>query len=331
MSNRVFSSTVLALTVGFALGLADLTVLARQEPSTQNTKQTSPSKRGTTTTKKINDTTATSTATGDQTPAATSQEMTPAPPQSETRKSRKRTAPPETATVATIQTQQTDLSGTYAGTFDCNEIGLTGDTTLTIAGNQFTTADGKSGRIVASTTQGYTAVALQIGEPTAAAPPKIVSLRGRKTGDKLTLTTVDAAHPCSFTPARAVASRRTRRSQPVAPTATEVASPAEAGPSPADVTGPANPSKRRTRRGTTKSAPVNPAIATPSPTAVPSPSPAESPITPVPTQTPMPSPAPSPTPTASPTTSPTPEASPSPTPEATPSPSPSPSPAPKRP
>ena len=40
--------------------------------------------------------------------------------------------------------------------------GLTGDTTLTINGNEFTTADGKTGRIVASTTGGYTAVALQM-------------------------------------------------------------------------------------------------------------------------------------------------------------------------
>src|ERR1043165_219154 len=64
---------------------------------------------------------------------------------------------------AMAQTMQTDISGTYAGTFNCDELGLTGDTTLTINGNEFTTADGKTGRIVASTTGGYTAVALQVG------------------------------------------------------------------------------------------------------------------------------------------------------------------------
>ena len=136
-------------------------------------------------------------------------------------------------------TEQTDLSGTYAGTFKCDEVGLNGDTALTINGNQFTTAEGKSGRIVAATTKGYTAVALQMGDGTAATST-VVSLRGRKSGDKLTLTSVDAAaHPCSFTPARTIASRKSRRSAPATPAAvgTDVANPAEVGPSPADVTG----------------------------------------------------------------------------------------------
>ena len=70
-----------------------------------------------------------------------------------------RTDPP----TVSAQTTQTDLSGTYTGTFNCEALGLTGPTTLTITGNEFTTADGKSGRIVASTTGGYTAVAMQMG------------------------------------------------------------------------------------------------------------------------------------------------------------------------
>src|SRR5688572_33092684 len=105
-----------------------------------------------------------------------------------------------------------DLSGTYTGTFDCDVVGLTGDTTLTITGNQFTTADGKTGRIVASTTGGYTAVALQTGDVATGATatkgatattPTIVSLRARKSGDRLTLTSVPGATmQCSFMPAR---------------------------------------------------------------------------------------------------------------------------------
>src|ERR1041384_681909 len=69
--------------------------------------------------------------------------------------------------MASAATEQTDLSGTYTGAFDCSDAGLTGDTTLTITGNQFTLSDGRTGRIVGSTTHGYTAVALQMGESVA--------------------------------------------------------------------------------------------------------------------------------------------------------------------
>src|ERR1041385_90383 len=76
---------------------------------------------------------------------------------------------PDTTMTATMsQTTDagvaTDLSGTYTGTMDCADAGITGDTTLTITGNTFTTSDGKSGRIVTDTTRGYTAVAMQFGE-----------------------------------------------------------------------------------------------------------------------------------------------------------------------
>ncbi len=120
------------------------------------------------------------------------------------------------ATAANVQTEQTDLSGTYTGTFSCEPAGVTGETTLTITGNQFTLSDGKSGRIVASTTRGYTAVAMQFGDTTATTPgaatttPIIISLRARKSGDRLTLTTVPGAkHVCSFRSTRPV-SRGTR-------------------------------------------------------------------------------------------------------------------------
>ena len=82
------------------------------------------------------------------------------------------------------QSTQMDLSGTYAGTFNCESVGLMGDTTLTITGNQFTTADGKTGRIVASRSGGYTAVALQMGEPTATTPTQVISMRARKYGSR---------------------------------------------------------------------------------------------------------------------------------------------------
>src|SRR5689334_23464882 len=85
----------------------------------------------------------------------------------------------------TANTTQVDLSGTYAGTFNCEAAGMVGDTTLTINGNEFTTADGKSGRITASKTAGYTAVALQVNGADATTAPTIISLRARKSGSKL--------------------------------------------------------------------------------------------------------------------------------------------------
>ena len=225
-------------------------------------------------------------------------------------------------TVAASPTVQTDLSGTYAGTFNCDALGLTGDTTLTITGNQFTTADGKTGRIVASTTRGYTAVALQTGDTgmtTAATTgtaatmvgttgtPTTVSLRARKSGDRLTLTSVPGATmQCSFGPTRNVAkSRRSRQRTPSA-TGTEVSNPATA---PSSTITPAQP------------------MPEPSQTPSPSPSPVPSP-SPMPTPEPNPSPEPSPVPTPAPTPSgsPTPEPAPTATPSPTPTPSPSPRP-----
>ena len=167
------------------------------------------------------------------------------------------------AAIATEASEQTDLSGTYTGTFECTDAGVTGPTTLTITGNQFTTADGKSGRIVATTTHGYTGVAMQFGEVVmpapgqpANAPPTIVSMRARKSGDRLVLTTVEgASHVCSFTPAGATARTRRHRAAKVVP-----AMPAEPAAPTADVAAPpvtpdvratpAKPSRRRGRRGT---------------------------------------------------------------------------------
>jgi hypothetical protein len=208
------------------------------------------------------------------------------------------------------QSTQTDLSGTYAGTFNCEAAGLVGDTTLTITGNQFTTADGKSGRIVASTTSGYTAVALQIGEstpatttgmtPTATAttampPPQIISLRARKSGERLTLMSVPGSmQKCTFTPTRTTARGRRNQRTPAA-TGTEVANPANV---PVPTTSPTeNPIPEQTP------APSPSPTASPSPEPSPEPNPSPSPR---PTQMPTPFPNPSPSPTASPTPSPTP-------------------------
>ena len=201
--------------------------------------------------------------------------------------------PQQPAAMPQAATAQADFSGTYTGTFNCEAAGLVGDTTLTINGNEFTTADGRTGRIVVSKTQGYTAVALQVNGTDATAPPTIISMRGRKSGNKLTLTSIaGAAQKCTFVPARSVARGRRNQTTPAA-TGTEVANPA------------------------------------PVPAAVP----AESPMpeqTPTPSPSPSPTPSASPTPSGSPTPEPSPTASPSPSPgEPTPSPSPSPSPSPR--
>ncbi|HEY3579607.1 MAG TPA: hypothetical protein VGK82_03655 [Pyrinomonadaceae bacterium] len=337
MSKRVSGSVLLLTTLAFSLIVGDVLARGAQDPQTQPaTPQTQPTP--TTKTKapkrkrgqmKMN-TPANETTTGDQTTPADTTMSAKMPMQN----------------MSSMASTQTDLSGTYAGTFNCDALGLTGDTTLTINGNQFTTADGKTGRIVASTTHGYTAVALQTGEvPTgattttagaaAATPPQIVSLRAHKSGNRLTLTSVPGATmPCSFSSSRNMA-RRSRQTPAAA--GTTVASPAEAGATPTDVTTPAKPARNRrgnTRRTTTPTTkptetpaqPTQPTPETPTPSQTPSPQPTQTP-SPEPTQTPSPEPAPSPNP--SPSGSPTPVPNPSPSPTTTPSPTPSPSPRPR--
>jgi hypothetical protein len=170
------------------------------------------------------------------------------------------TVPAASETMATAATEPTDLSGTYAGSFDCSDVGLNGETTLTITGNQFTLADGRSGRIVGSTTRGYTAVALQMGESVAASGaqpgtvPTIVSMRAKKSGDRLTLMSVaGSGRTCSFTPAVATRSRRARVATPAQAT-TPAEMPAPSAPAepamPAASAAPTPPAPaRRGRRG----------------------------------------------------------------------------------
>src|SRR5690349_5172841 len=253
MSKRVSGSVLLLTTLALSLIVGDALARGAQDPQTQPATpqtQTKPTTKTRTPKRKRGqmkmNTPANETTTGDQTTPADTTMPANMPMQN----------------ASSMASTQTDLSGTYAGTFNCDALGLTGDTTLTINGNQFTTADGKTGRIVASTTHGYTAVALQTGDvPTgattstagaaAATPPQIVSLRAHKSGNRLTLTSVPGATmPCSFSSSRNVA-RRTRQTPSAA--GTTVASPAEAGATPTDVTTPAKPA--RNRRGNRRTTP----------------------------------------------------------------------------
>lgn len=211
-----------------------------------------------------------------------------------------RTDPP---TVTATQTVPTDFSGTYAGTFKCEAAGLTGDTTLTINGNEFTTADGKTGRIVTSTTRGYTAVALQVAGTDPAAAPTVISLRGRKSGSRLTLTSVPgAAQSCSFVTSRSMARNRKTPKTPAA-TGAEVSNPAAV---PAAVPS-AVPTESPMPSQTPAPSPTPSASPTPTPSPEPVPNPTPSPGEPVPSPTPSPGePVPSPTPSPTPTPSPSP-------------------------
>ena len=184
----------------------------------------------------------------------------------------------------TTQTSQLDLSGTYMGTFvNCDAGGLSGETTLTINGNQFTTADGKSGRIIASRTKGYTAVALQM----AGAGSPVMSFRGKKSGNKLTLSPVTGAtSQCMFTTSKNAPSKGNQTTTPTA-TGTEVANPSTTTPS-------TMPSQRPSPSPTVSPSPE----ASPEPNPEPNPSPSGSPRprpNPSPSE-PMPSPSPSPSP-----------------------------------
>jgi hypothetical protein len=179
------------------------------------------------------------------------------------------TTPTEKQTMP--KTTQLDLSGTYTGTF-ANCEGLDGDTTLTINGDQFTTSNGKSGRIIASKTKGYTAVALQMS----GANSKVMSFRGKKSGTKLTLSPVaGATSQCMFTTSKMAKT-------PTA-TGTEVANPTTTTPSTTPSQSP-SPSPSPTPDASPEP--------NPSPSGSPSPTPNPSPTEPAPSPTPTPSPSP---------------------------------------
>ena len=85
------------------------------------------------------------------------------------------------------QQEQTDLSGTYTGKLKHGNDPVA-DATLTITGNQFTGTMGTqtvSGRVIAVTTCGYTAVTMMHE-----GQPRAMSLRAKRMGNGLTLTSV---------------------------------------------------------------------------------------------------------------------------------------------
>ena len=190
-------------------------------------------------------------------------QQTPQTPTTTTQAERQTTMP---------RTTQLDLSGTYAGTFaNCDTLGLSGDTTLTINANEFTTADGKSGRIIASKSRGYTAVAMQMS----GANSPVVSFRGKKSGNKLTLTPIaGATTQCTFTTSKSMA-----KGNPSA-TGTDVSNPTT------------TPSAMPSQSPRPSPSPSG----SPEPSPMPSPSPGEPTPSPSPGGSPNPTPSPSPSP-----------------------------------
>jgi len=119
------------------------------------------------------------------------------------------------------QQEQTDLSGTYTGKVKHGSEAPM-DATLTITGNNFTMTSGSdthSGRITAVTTCGYTAVTVMMGDltppPPGPNPPPAhpaMSLRAKKVGDSLTLTSVPGEpQMVSFTTGGAPMTMRTHK------------------------------------------------------------------------------------------------------------------------
>src|SRR5204863_9722253 len=118
--------------------------------------------------------------------------------------------PKKTGRCDPTQQEQTDLSGTYTGKAKHGTEAAV-DATLTITGNNFTMTAGPethTGRMTAVTTCGYTAVTVMMGDLTPPAPGPnppaalpAMSMRAKKVGDKLWLTTVPGEKmQASFTP-----------------------------------------------------------------------------------------------------------------------------------
>lgn len=156
----------------------------------------------------------------------------PAEPAADTGMAAEPTSTPEpmrrTGRCDPAQGEQTDLSGTYTGKVRHGSDAAM-DATLTVTGNNFTMTTGsetRSGRITAVTTCGYTAVTVMHGDmspvtPGPNPPPmnKAMSLRAKKVGNSLTLTSVpgEPEHVMFTTGGGAMRPRRHRTHKPVAP------------------------------------------------------------------------------------------------------------------
>ena len=135
--------------------------------------------------------------------------------------------------------EQTDLSGTYTGKAKHGADKAAEDATLTITGNTFTMTSGSethTGRLTAVTTCGYTAVTMMIGDltppppgPNPPPPLPAMSLRAKKIGDKLWLTSVPGEKMmASFTPSGGAMKAKPRKRR--ATTKKTVAAPAKTTP-----------------------------------------------------------------------------------------------------
>jgi hypothetical protein len=87
-----------------------------------------------------------------------------------------------------VDSSPTNLSGTYRAKINYPEGGLSGDAMISIENNQFTLTSGSSketGRIVATTTCGHTAVSLTLGDlttpPLGQAPPPLPTISMKAT------------------------------------------------------------------------------------------------------------------------------------------------------
>jgi len=119
------------------------------------------------------------------------------------------------------QQEQTDLSGTYTGKIKHGSEAPM-DATLTISGNNISMTSGSdthTGRITAVTTCGYTAATVMMGDltppppgPNPPPPHKAMSLRVKRMGDNLTLTSVPGEpEMVSFTTAGAMTGMKATR------------------------------------------------------------------------------------------------------------------------
>jgi len=140
-----------------------------------------------------------------------------------------------------MQGEQTDLSGTYTGKAKHGPDKAPEDATLTITGNNFTMTSGSethTGRITAVTTCGYTGVTMMMGDLTppasSATPPAplpAVSLRAKRVGDKLWLTSVPGeAMQVSFTPTGGGSGKAKAKRKHTGTKKTETAAPAKTTP-----------------------------------------------------------------------------------------------------